>query len=122
MVLLASAKVSLLKVVVDEIRQHARSVQAVSFTEAVATGLAPDGGLYLPETLPSIGDQLNDWDGLGYRELCFEFFKLLPPIFQLTSYKVLSTALTIPLQILILLHLKRLVTTCTYLNSFMVQR
>ena len=50
--------------------------EAVSFTEAVATGLAPDGGLYLPEILPSIGDQLNDWDGLGYRELCFEFFKL----------------------------------------------
>ena len=40
MVFLASAKVSLLKVVVDEIRQHARSVRSSFLHRAVATGLA----------------------------------------------------------------------------------
>jgi len=50
--------------------------EPVSFTEAVATGLAPDGGLYLPEELPSIADKLTVWEPLDYRGLCFEFFKL----------------------------------------------
>lgn len=50
--------------------------EPVTFTGAVATGLAPDGGLYLPESLPSIADRLDDWEALGYRELCLEFFKL----------------------------------------------
>jgi threonine synthase len=48
----------------------------VSFSEAVATGLAPDAGLYLPETLPSIADKLEAWDRLGYADLCFEFLRL----------------------------------------------
>lgn len=39
-------------------------------------GLAPDGGLYVPESLPSIGDKLKKWEGLSYAELCLEFFKL----------------------------------------------
>ena len=49
---------------------------SVSFTEAVATGLAPDAGLYLPETLPNISDKLSEWETLGYADLCFEFLKL----------------------------------------------
>ena len=48
----------------------------VSFSQAVATGLAPDGGLYLPEELPGIGPNLEDWESLSYRELTFVFFRL----------------------------------------------
>lgn len=48
----------------------------VTFTEAVATGLAPDGGLYLPVSLPNISGMLPRWKGLAYPELCFEFLKL----------------------------------------------
>ncbi|WP_309383658.1 threonine synthase [Cerasicoccus frondis] len=47
-----------------------------TFTEAVATGLAPDGGLYLPKTLPDISTKLKGWAGLSYPDLCFEFLKL----------------------------------------------
>lgn len=50
--------------------------EALSFTEAVATGLAPDGGLYVPEKLPDIRSLLDDWAGLPYAELCFRFFRL----------------------------------------------
>ncbi|HSH09348.1 MAG TPA: threonine synthase, partial [Oceanipulchritudo sp.] len=50
--------------------------EPLSFTEAVATGLAPDGGLYVPEQLPAIGHLLPDWEGLPYAELCHEFFRL----------------------------------------------
>ena len=48
----------------------------VSFTEAVAIGLAPDGGLFLPESLPRINGSLKDWEALSYAELSYAFFKL----------------------------------------------
>jgi threonine synthase len=49
--------------------------QPVSFTEAVAQGLAPDGGLYLPEEFPDLSSYIEPWSNLSYSELCFEFFK-----------------------------------------------
>lgn len=51
-------------------------VPPVSFSTAVAQGLAPDGGLYLPEALPNLTPYLADWEKLGYVELCEAFFKL----------------------------------------------
>ncbi len=48
----------------------------VSFSQAVATGLAPDGGLYLPEKLPDIVPCLREWEPLSYQELTFAFFRL----------------------------------------------
>ncbi|MEO0794363.1 MAG: threonine synthase [Verrucomicrobiota bacterium] len=48
----------------------------VTFTEAVATGLAPDGGLFLPTELPDISSKLSEWQGLNYPALCLEFMKL----------------------------------------------
>ncbi|MBP7142815.1 MAG: threonine synthase [Opitutaceae bacterium] len=49
---------------------------SLGFSDAVATGLAPDGGLFLPETLPQFtaGD-LRAWSGLDYPGLCFEFLR-----------------------------------------------
>ena len=46
---------------------------AVSFTEAVANGLAPDGGLYLPDALPDLSPRLRGWSELSYADLCAEF-------------------------------------------------
>ncbi|MBA4138697.1 MAG: threonine synthase [Opitutus sp.] len=48
----------------------------VSFREAVAIGLAPDGGLYLPESLPDISPRLRAWVNLSYAELCTEFMSV----------------------------------------------
>ena len=36
----------------------------VSFCEAVAQGLAPDGGLYLPEEFPDLNPKIKEWEGL----------------------------------------------------------
>ena len=50
----------------------------LSFSDAVATGLAPDGGLFLPETLPRFdAAQLARFDSLknDYAALCFEFLR-----------------------------------------------
>ena len=49
---------------------------SVSFSEAVAQGLAPDGGLYLPSEFPDITPFLSDWENMSYSELCFSFFRL----------------------------------------------
>ena len=48
----------------------------VGFSEAVAQGLAPDGGLYLPESFPNLSSHAEQWEDLTYPELCFEFFRL----------------------------------------------
>ncbi len=49
--------------------------EPVSFTEAVALGLAPDGGLFLPEALPDLAADLPRFDGLDYPGLCLEFLR-----------------------------------------------
>ena len=48
----------------------------VHFSEAVAIGLATDGGLFLPESLPSLQSRLREWERLSYAELAFAFFEL----------------------------------------------
>jgi threonine synthase len=49
--------------------------EPVSFTQAVAIGLAPDGGLYLPETLPDFSGDLARLEGWDYAGLCHEFLR-----------------------------------------------
>lgn len=49
-------------------------VPPVSFSTAVEHGLAPDGGLYLPEKLPDLRGYLRNWESLTYPELCEVFF------------------------------------------------
>jgi len=49
--------------------------EPVGFCEAVSQGLAPDGGLYLPEHYPDLSGVASSWSGLSYENLCFEFLK-----------------------------------------------
>lgn len=49
---------------------------AISFSETLMTGLAPDGGLYLPESYPKFSTkQLNVMKDLSYKDLAFEVMK-----------------------------------------------
>lgn len=48
----------------------------VPFQDAVMTGLARDGGLLLPEHIPSVGDRLAAWRDLSYSDLAFEIMRL----------------------------------------------
>ncbi|AFU97899.1 threonine synthase [Simiduia agarivorans] len=49
---------------------------ALSFEDAVLTGLASDGGLYVPENLPQFSkDTIAGWAGLSYDALAFEVIK-----------------------------------------------
>jgi threonine synthase len=50
------------------------------FCEILLEGLAPDGGLYLPESYPQIGGRLSQlrqvWGTRGYADLAFEILRL----------------------------------------------
>jgi threonine synthase len=47
------------------------------FCEILLEGLAPDGGLYVPEAYPRVDDAtLSRWRGLSYPELAFEILSL----------------------------------------------
>lgn len=46
---------------------------AQSFEQVLLTGLAPDGGLYVPETLPHYSrEEIAKWAGLSYAELALK--------------------------------------------------
>ena len=54
------------------------------FSEVLLMGLAPDGGLMLPESYPEIGPAvLHEWRGLSYPDLAFSIMSLfatdIPP-------------------------------------------
>ena len=48
----------------------------LSFSDVLLAGLADDGGLYVPETLPVFSqDEIASWAGLPYNELAFNVIK-----------------------------------------------
>lgn len=45
----------------------------LTFEDVVLTGLAPDGGLYVPENLPKFSqEEIASWAGLSYQDLAFK--------------------------------------------------
>jgi threonine synthase len=50
-----------------------------TFSKAVEIGLAPDGGLFLPEVWPDLRPHLEKWSSLSYAALAAEFFSLFAP-------------------------------------------
>jgi len=52
-------------------------IAPVAFDEAVLSGFASDGGLFVPETIPKISQaQLQSWSSLSYIDLAFELLSL----------------------------------------------
>jgi threonine synthase len=52
------------------------SAPALSFEDAMLTGLASDGGLYVPETIPTLSsDEIAAFAGLPYEEIAFRVMK-----------------------------------------------
>jgi len=50
--------------------------EPLPFCAAVMTGLARDGGLFLPEAIPDVRDRLAAWACLSYADLAFEIMRL----------------------------------------------
>lgn len=51
-------------------------IEPVGFKDAVMMGLARDGGLLLPETIPDVSRKLEEWKDLSYIDLAFEVMSL----------------------------------------------
>lgn len=51
-------------------------IDPIGFCDAVMMGLARDGGLILPETIPDVFDRLSIWKKLSYIDLASEIMKL----------------------------------------------
>ncbi len=50
--------------------------EPLSFSDAVLTGMAPDGGLLLPESIPDVRNKLGAWRELPYTDLAHEVIRL----------------------------------------------
>ena len=53
--------------------------QTITASQAVLQGLSPDGGLYVPTSIPEIGLDLNELKDLSYQELAY---RILQPLFS----------------------------------------
>ncbi len=62
----------------------------VSFSEAVAAGLAPDGGLFLPDPLPHFSGVPTEWAELTYPELAAAFLSPFAPEISPTEWASLT--------------------------------
>jgi len=49
---------------------------AMGYQDAVLTGLAPDGGLLIPTSIPDVRDRLQAWSELSYQDITFEIMRL----------------------------------------------
>ena len=50
--------------------------EKISASQAILRGIAPDGGLYVPENLPKLDKSLEELNALNYREIAYEVMKL----------------------------------------------
>ena len=48
----------------------------IGFQDAVMTGLARDGGLMIPNSVPDVNIHLESWKSLSYTDLAYEIMKL----------------------------------------------
>ena len=58
----------------NQIKYYSTNLKSpeVSFSEALLKGLAPDGGLYLPSSLPVVSTaELESFSGEEYHEIAF---------------------------------------------------
>ncbi len=66
----------------------------MSLEEAILSGYAPDGGLYVPESLPQLSaPQLQAWASLSYPRLVEELLKLFASPEDLTHQEIHGTEL-----------------------------
>lgn len=51
------------------------SDKKVTASEAILTGLAPDGGLFVPNEIPKLGISMDELKGMSYQETAYEVMK-----------------------------------------------
>lgn len=61
--------------------------EAVSASQAILKGLADDGGLFVPETVPRLDKSLEELSQMTYQETAYEVMKLFLTDFTETELK-----------------------------------
>ncbi len=92
--------------------------EPLAFSDAVAVGLAPDGGLFLPETLPDIRGRLAGWAALSYPELCAEFLGLFATDIPAAELRALAAEAYTRFEDPAIAPLRRLGPNCAVLELF----
>lgn len=68
-------------------------VQGLSFVDSMLTGLAPDGGLLVPESIPDVTSSLDGWRELNYVQFAQEVIALfVDDIEQATLNRLIAEA------------------------------
>lgn len=65
-------------------------VSPVEFRQAVMMGMADDGGLLLPESIPDVTERLEAWRELHYEDLAFEILRLFADLEDETLRSLIS--------------------------------
>lgn len=66
-------------------------VAGVSFEEAVLSGCAGDGGLFMPERIPSISkEQLKAWSALSYPQLVEKLLRVFVDPVEMSEQELKS--------------------------------
>ena len=60
----------------------------VTASQAILKGLAPDGGLFVPESIPSFDKSLEELSKMSYKEVAYEVMKLMLDDFTEEELKV----------------------------------
>ena len=68
--------------------------ESVSASKAILEGLASDGGLFVPQALPSFDKTLDEFAQMDYRQTAYEVMKLLLTDLQRKSFVIASTRRT----------------------------
>ena len=63
--------------------------ESVSASKAILEGLASDGGLFVPQALPSFDKTLDEFAQMDYRQTAYEVMKLLLTDFTEEELKIL---------------------------------
>lgn len=66
-------------------------IRGASFQEALLSGYAPDGGMFLPESLPKFTRaEIQSWVALSYPQLIEKFLRLFVLPDELSSQEISS--------------------------------
>ena len=64
-------------------------IKGATFQQALLSGYAPDGGLFVPENLPSFTrEEIRSWVGLSYPQLLEKFVRIFISPEELSSQEI----------------------------------
>ena len=65
------------------------AIKGASFQQALLSGFAPDGGLFVPESLPRFTrDEIRSWVGLSYPQLVEKLMRFFIAPEELSSQEI----------------------------------